>query len=324
MTIENEQAQLLNSIEIGDLVWAKMPLPESELAYIEPTHRFRPYLVIKKDDESIYAYQASSKKATCLNNFKSYVINQSNKGYDKNSWVNLSVLYKVPCENLLYKMIHLNDHDLSMIDKRLNILKNRGTELRQTLNLPIQYAAGDVITYTDENGKESIYYVFSVEGNKLICYGITYGKKNWRQVVINRKNIYLDFIHQVTLTDLSKVKIIDIANNYEIAVINQIKKEVWSEVTYNPSKKKDYEIGTVFETFQGEIMYLYKYKNAYYGVNLSTYKAFVETVEIKNIDIYKIIDVRDSNCIKEVVRYLYINMNQPPKQIRWLYEETVV
>lgn len=47
-TIRNKK-KLLNSLKIGDLVWAKMPFSKKQLNLIEESHQVRPYLVVSKN-----------------------------------------------------------------------------------------------------------------------------------------------------------------------------------------------------------------------------------------------------------------------------------
>ncbi len=74
INIVKSQKKLLNSLNPGDLVWAKMPLPKKQLNKIEESHQIRPYLVRYKDKFNIYAYQSSSKQMDKLNNTQEYCI----------------------------------------------------------------------------------------------------------------------------------------------------------------------------------------------------------------------------------------------------------
>jgi hypothetical protein len=199
-----ENMCLFDQLEVGDMVWAKMPLSEEKLAKIPYSHRTRPYLVIAKAENVIYAYQASSHKRSCLNNYSNYGINQVKLGYDKNSWINLYELYEVPAENLLCKMRHLNVHDLEMIAKRLTVLKNNGLEVKATFDVPFKFSIGDVLQLKDEEGKEIFCYVFESSGNRLICYVMSYVAKKWTKVSINAKNAYIDFFNHRQINIVNK------------------------------------------------------------------------------------------------------------------------
>ena len=76
ITIIKSQKRLLDSLNPGDLVWAKIPLTKKELNSIVENHQVRPYLVVNKDRFNIYAYQSSSKQWNTLNNCQEYFINK--------------------------------------------------------------------------------------------------------------------------------------------------------------------------------------------------------------------------------------------------------
>ena len=108
-------------ILVGDMFWAKMPLPEHELNKMLPSHRIRPYLIVKIDNDVVYAYQAFSNKWTTTNNWQHYAINHDVLGYNKVCWIDLRSLIKLPIYNLNNKLLHLSDKDLSLIEKRLHL-----------------------------------------------------------------------------------------------------------------------------------------------------------------------------------------------------------
>lgn len=65
---------------------------------------------------------------------------------------------------------------------------------------------------------------------------------------------------------------------------------------------------------------MFNYNKSSYGVNIRTYKAFCEIIEMKNVDKLNIIEVKDNEFVQEVVRFLYQNLKQPPQKIRRMYE----
>lgn len=76
INIVKSQKKLFDSLNPGDLVWAKMQLPKKELNKIEESNQVRPYLIVHKDKFNIYAYQSSSKQLDKLNNCQEYCIHK--------------------------------------------------------------------------------------------------------------------------------------------------------------------------------------------------------------------------------------------------------
>ena len=124
INIFKNQKRLLKSLNPGDLVWAKMPLSKKELNSIAENHQVRPYLVVHKNNFNIYAYQSSSKQWNRLNNCQEYFINKFRYKQNKDSFINLTKVYKIPFINLKSYYITLNKQDLKNIQKRLQIQEN--------------------------------------------------------------------------------------------------------------------------------------------------------------------------------------------------------
>lgn len=115
------QKKLLNSLNPGDLVWAKMPLPKKQLNKIEESHQIRPYLIMHKDKFHVYAYPSSSKQWNKLNNIQEYCICKTRYKQKKDSFINLTEIHKIVFIHLKKKYITLNELDLRNIEKRLMI-----------------------------------------------------------------------------------------------------------------------------------------------------------------------------------------------------------
>ncbi len=63
LELTESQKEIFLSLEPGHVIWALMPYDITVLEKIEESHRVRPYLVIYKDEEYIYAYESSSRES---------------------------------------------------------------------------------------------------------------------------------------------------------------------------------------------------------------------------------------------------------------------
>lgn len=61
-----EQSILFNYLKEADVVFCHMPLKASTLYDIPEGHRTRPYVIVRKDDNCLYGYPASTKKTKGL------------------------------------------------------------------------------------------------------------------------------------------------------------------------------------------------------------------------------------------------------------------
>lgn len=214
------KVELFNSLEVGDIVWAQMPLPNEVLELVEENQQVRPYLVLRKDNDNIYAFKTSCKKVTEMNNYQSYKINLGEFSSEKNNWIHLTTVKEIPIDNLRHKITHLSHYDLSMIEKLLEIQRNRGKLLDVFLNMPVKICKGDVIQCL--TAQKMLHYVYDVEDDKLICYPLSYQyRKHWTKIKINRNPFFVDFNNQIIISDIENVNIFDIANNGEIGLIEK-------------------------------------------------------------------------------------------------------
>ena len=232
------QKQLLHSLKSGDLVWAKMPLPKSKLKTIEKTHQIRPYLIVKKDKKSIYAFQASSTNHKVLNNYQEYFINRLNYNQKRNSFINLTKVYKIPFINLKEKYITLKTQDIKNIQKRIKIQINRKYPIDINYQFPedIRIVEGDLIIVNNQ-----LYYVYADDNVYLYCIAV-YKKylqkgKIYTNISINKRTYYTNFEEKEVFNRNEKMEISNIASVDEREYILNKKKEI----KYNLKKKRRLE-----------------------------------------------------------------------------------
>lgn len=315
-----EQKYLLNALCQGDMVWARMPLPHYELEKIKADHRIRPYLVMWKDFANIYGYQSSSKRKREFNNYETYRINRCRYNNKKDSWIDLTRIVKVPVNCLMRKLCTLSKPDFMMIEKRLEIQKNKNKEIKKNFGIDFEYREGDVICKSSEK-----YYVFKNNGK---IYGYLLTKKlrnissNTKQVKINGKLNYIYFDNVSIIDENTSMKIIDIATVDEMMEINLLRKKIKSKKEV--INIETYKIGTVFRVKNKEIMYLYEDNGVCYGVDLLMYRAFPKVISIYKPSTMEILEIYDDEKVNDIVKYLAHNLRVGNKKIRKLYEEIII
>jgi len=215
------QKVLLKELRQGDMVWARMPLKREELEKVEESHRIRPYLVMWKDWANIYAYMSSSKKSVSCRNYETYMINRLRYTNRKDSWLDLRRIVKVPVNCLMDKMCHLERPDLLMIEKRLQMQRNRKMVVERTFGVPFSLQEGDVVK--SDNVK---YYVLDSNDMNTKCYMLTkrlIEGKNAQRVRIDGKLEYM-YLEKKILWKDDIVRIIDMASLKERFEINRLRK----------------------------------------------------------------------------------------------------
>jgi hypothetical protein len=293
------------SVMPGDVVWAKLP-------------NAKPFLVVWKDDENVYTYAVSEIRTNVLENYETYGIIRGKYSNIKNSWFNLTTLIKIPLTDVLGTMMTLNDDDLSLIDKRLHIQMNRGTNIEHVFGKVYCFSEGDVVMYGHEK-----YYIYAIYDKNLYCYRVTKKLqedfKIYRKVRINRKSVFMDFTVQKIL-DYGDAQIIDIASVNEMLYINRAHTEA-KEIAKKKEPDKKCDIGTVFKLRNKTIMYLYQSNGKYYCVDLLTYKINSNLIALNKLpnEKYKIA-VKGQQSVQEIVEYFYQNVTGCPKKLKELYE----
>ena len=320
------QKKLLESLNSGDLVWAKMPLSKKELNKIQESHRIRPYLVAYRDKFFIYAYQCSSKQMDKLNNCQEYLINKIRYKRNKDSFVNLTQIHKIPFINLKQKYLSLNELDLKNIQKRLEVQNNKCI---YNFQVKINITEGDVVRIDEE-----LYYVYTCDNAYIYCISV-YKKcpkdnKKYKKIIINNKTYYTTFKEKFDFERKTKMQIVNIAYKSEVEEIIKIKKS--ADIEYknltNSEKKviekmydEKYENGTVFQIGKDKIIYLFKYNEIHYGLNLLMYKIKPKTIQINNIQKRKIIEILPKEEFIKIIEFLCLKNVQPLKPINELYNE---
>lgn len=325
ITMIKTQKRLLDSLIPGDLVWAKMPLSKKELNSISENHQIRPYLVVYKDKFNIYAYQSSSKQWNKLNNCQEYFINRFHYKQKKDSFINLTKVYKIPFVNLKTKYVTLNEQELKNIQKRLQIQTNN----KYQFSIDIYILEGDVIVINHQ-----LYYVYASDNAYLYCLIIfkkcPKDKKKYINIIINNKTYYTTFKEKISFERTAKLSIVNIAYKSEIVSILEKK----SGIEFNQKKLSNlekkmlekkceliYENGTVFQIGKNQIVYLFKYKKVYYGIDVLMYKIKPRTIPIFDIEKRPILKILPREELLKIVDFLSSNNVQPLNEINRLYDE---
>lgn len=326
INIIKSQKKLLNSLNPGDLVWAKMPLPKKELNKVEESHQIRPYLVMHKDKFNIYAYQSSSKQSDNLNNCEEYCVNKIRYKQNKDSFINLTKIYKLPFVNLKEKHITLNELDLKNIQKRLLIHRGKGI---YKFTREIRIGEGDVIRVNNQ-----LYYVYASDNAYLYCLTIfkksPKDNKKYTKIIINNKTYYTTFKEKADFERTIKFDIVNIAYKSEIEEILKKKKDIeYKQKGISNTEKKMiektqetfYENGTVFQIGRNKIVYLFKYNDIQYGIDLLMYKIKPKAIPIFDIEKRQILEILPVEEYIKIIEFLSSKNVQPLKEINRLYDE---
>ena len=107
--------------EPGFLVWARMPLPEEELAKVEPAHQIRPYLILAKTETELTVKACSSSPYSGLREYQMVTLAKDHP-LTKQTYIDLKHNVTLTAERLQSKPIPVEWLDLRRIQKHLVLI----------------------------------------------------------------------------------------------------------------------------------------------------------------------------------------------------------
>lgn len=214
--IEKKEEQLLETIEVGDIIWAKRYKNKTDMEKIPEGHREGPYIVLNKDMDNLICTQGTSVTPP-EDDYDAY-FNLNNEGYS----LTKKTFFK------LYKMDFISNYQVVKVLDKLN-KKDKDALFRQIkllhkvyytkegyfikLDLPIQ--VGDIIS---QNNKKFI--VIDISDNKIICLNLNNEinfNDNGQLRYINFSNLDYSKMNYFELDD--NIKYINTLNNKIIKII---------------------------------------------------------------------------------------------------------
>jgi len=259
----------IKNLSIGDIIWAKRYSTKKEKQQIKSGHQEGPFVIIKKDKQSFYAFCCTSSPHTNAKSKYTYLNVETIKYKSKyKSFINTIFPNKLKSKQYIYTMNHLNDHDLNNLYKYMYL--NRYYYKKEEINIyEYKYTLnkGDIIKY-----KNDLYYINNVNPNTFVCYPL---KKNNTKYNIILKNTKYYLKKEEIIINKNKYPLIDICNDVEIMKIYMLvhpnkKKE---KIKQEPILCKTFYKGTVIVDINTLDKYLIldRIGNIIYTINLLTY-----------------------------------------------------
>lgn len=303
-----EKKELFEKIEIGNVIYSRMPLDEEKLKTIPQGHEVRPYFVVGKKENSVIAYPASHKKPKNVSWKWIYVIYKSRNeiaykndyivNNETNSYFNLKTYYEIPMENIINIFMIPAYGDTKRLERTLTILENEGNDVYK-MNIDFPINEGNII----KKG-ESLFYVYSSTRNQFYAHPIYINSnphiKNELIIELPHEILYIDINNQVKL-DKDDYKYIikeykrDVVETIELDKKNlkyELKKLSTEDKKTNKIKKqinnlKFYYIpGQIFydKFYRDSFVYLYTLYDMHYGYVKSEIDSNIQNIQIVETD----------------------------------------
>jgi len=247
-TIEEKADQKIETIEVGDIIWAKRYKNEKDMEKILEGHREGPYIVLKKDIENLICSQGTS--VTQSEDDYEVYFNLNNEGYSltKETFFKLYRMDFINNYQVIKVLDKLNEKDKNILFRQIKLLHKvyytkEGYFIK--LDLPIQI--GDIV---NRNNKKFI--VVDINDNKIICLNLN-NEINFND---NRQLKYINFSN----LDYSKINYFELDNN--IKYINTVNNKI-IKIILNEWKEYINNLKDVEKTQRGSIIIK---NNKYYYV----------------------------------------------------------
>ena len=160
--------ELFNSIKPGDIVLAVSQGSLKELAVLDKSHRIRPYIIARKEDDRLIAYCGTSNPDKKY--YRYFELSRNDYHVSKDGRINLSRPCNITEDQILCVKDHLTILDILDINEILYLANLSYTCPYISHDTGIR--AGQVIWH-----KKELYYVYSVSGTAASVYKLLPGYK---------------------------------------------------------------------------------------------------------------------------------------------------
>ena len=156
----DRQNEIFSRVDLGSIVYAVIPFSETELAKIEVSHQYRPYIIICKDEDTVSAFSCST--SNCRTPYKVHVSKRDI--YDKSTFIYTGTVYTLKPEHITSYIGTLSP---ALLRKVKRMVPFSSSYLDCFDNVPCGCVKGDVISY---DGKE--FYVYAENDSFLSLHPV--------------------------------------------------------------------------------------------------------------------------------------------------------
>lgn len=225
--IKNINWNLINNLKENDIVLVKMDNKTIERDNIEKMHQKRPFLIQLKQDEyqEVVGYYLTSNLNHYFFNKKEnkalkVILNKDNYYFHKNSLIIYDEEIRIPYENIIHFLSHLNKDDLKKLKKYRQLFWGNTIQTGKN-NFFIDI--GDIVL-----DNEKAYIIYQMDN--VHCYG--YHISTTRKHVDVTKNLnYIYFDNQLYYIDYNDYKTFN--NDDTLQVIKRFNEDIVNLIRIN-------------------------------------------------------------------------------------------
>ena len=165
------QLKMFQRLQPGDLFLGKMPLSDRKLYEVPDGHRHRPYLVIKKNKDTITALQGSHKQYS--DDKETFKVTIPDFGqYDGETYFSTLEYFDIPIENINKELGSLTDTQKEALERKMMMMESASMNVMHLDNINKVIRIGDIVKYKNgyyiiTNDKDGIPKGYSLTDKKI-------------------------------------------------------------------------------------------------------------------------------------------------------------
>lgn len=248
----------LSFLKVGDIIWAKRYKNEVEKQKIKYGHQESPYVIIKKEDNRVFALQCTSNPHQEAKwKMLYYPLGRLNYNIQKNTYINCIKVFELTEIQFVETIGHLSSYDLNQLKKQLFIIINSNSKTKPNIEkkyLNYKVGVGDVIIYNKIK-----YYIYAIDKWYLYLYQLSNNvKKN--NILIG--NTYYSFIFnkEEKIRRKNDLLLVDTFNTGEIELIKKYKEKI---LLKNNESEQKLCVGTLM-VYKERMYYIYDENETFY------------------------------------------------------------
>lgn len=281
-----KQYELFQSLQVGDIVYAQMPLSDWEISKVPEGHKNRPYLIVGKDEKHIYGFPSTHKKLKksflqhyYISKEKYPVFMMHDKIVKKKqmSYFDLQKERQLSIEHLISYSSTLDEDDLKQIEKRILITEELCKEKRKHFRVWVEPQIGDIVWMN-----KNYWYVFKRNGQRLFCHPLSKeSNENSYEIIMNKETYSIQLDSYEIFENVKKYRFSWILEKKDIDTIQKEKNRIKQQNAktskgrhVSQSLNFKHKTGTVFymKFLDEHFVYLFSHGNSDFGILLEDYE----------------------------------------------------
>lgn len=311
---------LFRSVKPGDIIDAVMPMTPEKLSSIPENHRHRPYIVVKKENNILFAYTGTSNPENVDHQLSFYL---STEDYNvwKDGYIELLHNYIIEKDYLITKLDSLRNRDMFAVNAILDQEKLSPNN-HPRFEISVRIKAGDVI-----RKENRLYYIHAVKSGKAEAYELTDSKKSRIKAEWNGKTYSLmpDVLQRFDHPEMFDPeghltnKVESMIRRYQSEKERREKQQKTTDEK-NPFMEDhafDHPVGTIFRDAENVFIYLFTSGGKHYGIPYHKMKE--EVIQLRRLPALKKYR-KEGTLEKEPLRQMIQRLVKYNRSLRWMTE----